>query len=377
MALVVRPFEDRDRDGSWHVGDITYRDGRSTPVEDRVFKITKGYVAELDGKIVGIFSVLDLSCTVGDRANLRCAGVAGVAVLPEYRHLGVGSEMMRWSIPHFRDQGYHMASLYGFRESFYRKFGYEMCGLRLEITAPTYRLPRLKPVIPVRTISWEDDAQLQACHEAFARRYSGNNIREKKHWNRILNDRKTVYVAGDPIEAYAILEHKIDFWNEQTVHDIGWTTREGHESIIAVLSQICINKKALVWNEPSDSLFLQRWRDQGIDAKMDRPIMYRLLDVPKCMEALSPVGAGAFSLEVQDELIPENNGPWRVEDDGASVRCSRVDSGDLVGTTQEWVQAYLGDPGIERGPIRVKEAGAMAAAAKFLTPQRVYCPEFF
>lgn len=377
MALIVRPFEDRDRDGYWHVGDVTYRDARPTPIEDRVFKITKGFVAELDGKIAGVFSILDLSCTVGDRANLRCAGIAGVAVLPEYRHLGVGSEMMRWSIPYMKSEGYQMASLYGFRESFYRKFGYEMCGIRLEINAPTHRLPRLKPTLPVRSIPWEDHTPLQACHEAFARRYSGMNIREAKHWGRILNDRKTVYVVGDPVEAYAIVEHKIDFWAAQNISEIAWSTREGHESILAVMSQMCINKSALIWNEPSDSLFLQRWRDQGIEARMDRPIMYRLLDVPAAMEALSPIGTGAFSFEVQDELIPENNGPWRVEDDGTSVSCTRVDSADLSGTIQDWVVAYLGDPGIERGPIKVKEAGAMEAAGAFLTPQRVYCPEFF
>ncbi|MBC8063338.1 MAG: GNAT family N-acetyltransferase [Chlorobia bacterium] len=377
MALIVRPFEDRDRDETWHVRDMTYNDGRTTPVESRVFKGTTGCVAELDGRIAGVFSVLDLTCTREGRVNLKCAGIAGVAVLPEYRHLGVGSAMMSWSVPYLRSQGYQMASLYGFRESFYRKFGYEMCGLRLEMEAPTHRLPRIKPELPVRVIDWQDHHALQACHEAFTQNYSGMNVRTPMHWNRVLDEKKTVYAVGDPVEAYAILEHKIDFWVPQLINEVSWSSFQGYRSLMAVLSQICINKSSLQWFEPSDSPYLQVYSDQGISAKYSRAIMFRVLDIPGALKALAPVGAGAFSFEVQDELVPENHGCWRVEDDGEKVDCRRVDSADLVGSIQAWTQAFLGDPGIERGPIEERESGSLASASKFLKPARVYCQEFF
>ena len=129
MELVVRPYEPRDIEGFWRVGDLTYNSGQTTPLENRTFKNRRGFVGELDGEVLGIFSVVDFTCNRGPDTVLKCAGIAGVAVSPAHRHLGVGSKMMAWAIPHLKAEGYQMASLYGFRESFYRKAGYEVCGL--------------------------------------------------------------------------------------------------------------------------------------------------------------------------------------------------------------------------------------------------------
>lgn len=376
MALTVRPFEDRDSDGFWHVRDLTYNNGQSTPLESRN-RITSDFVAEEDGQIMGAFSVLDLTCTRENRATLKCAGIAGVAVAPMHRHLGVGSAMMAWAVPYLRSQGYHIASLYGFRESFYRKFGYEVCGKRLEMEVPSHRLPRIKPELPVKLLNWQDHAQLQACQEAFARKYSAMNIREEMHWKRVLNDKKAIYAVGDPIEAYAILDHSWEFWVPQSVNEIAYSSVAGFKSIMAVLSQICINKTSLKWYDALDTPYLQLFADQGVIARDERRIMYRLLDVPAAIEALAPATEGAFSMEIKDDLIRENAGCWRVEDNGSRVSCQRVDSADLYGDIQAWTVAYLGDPGIQRGVIEEREAGALAAAARILTPSVAYCQEFF
>lgn len=376
MEIIVRPFEERDRAGFWHVGDMTYRDGKVTPEEERVFRTTTGFVAEVEGKIAGIFSVLDLTCTRGDRAVLKCAGIAGVAVLPEYRHLGVGSAMMRWSIPYLKRAGYQIASLYGFRESFYRKFGYEAAGLRHKISVPTHRLPKIKPELSIQKIGWDQHARLQDCHEVFARQYSGMNVRDEKHWGRVLNDKKTIYVAGDPIEAYAILEHKIDFWEPQWVNEIGWSTPAGYRSIMALLTQICINKSALEWWEPWPSPYITQFLDQGVSACMERAIMYRILDVQGTIEALTPVGAGSFGLELVDELIPENRGPWSVTDDGTGVSCTHGPGDGISTSIQLWTQAYLGHEGA-LGHVVDSPAKHVDKALRFLPPGPVYCMEFF
>lgn len=377
MALTVRPFEDRDSDGFWKVRDLTYNNGQTTPPENRQDRITSDFVAEEDGQIMGAFSILDLTCTREDRANLKCAGIAGVAVAPMHRHLGVGSAMMAWAVPYMRSQGYHIASLYGFRESFYRKFGYEVCGKRLEIEVPSHRLPRIKPDLPVRLLDWQNYAPLKDCQAAFARKYTGMNVREDMHWKRVLNDKRVIYAVGDPVEAYAILTHNWEFWEPQLIGEIAYTTIRGYKSIIAVLSQICINKTSLKWYDTIDSPYLQTFTDQGVIAQDVRRVMYRLLDVPAAIEALSPTKGGAFSMEVKDDLIPENAGYWRVEDNGEKVACQRVDSADLCGDIQAWTVAYLGDPGIQRGVIEEREAGALAAAAKILTPSIAHCQEFF
>src|SRR6476619_1643826 len=122
--ITVRPFQEEDREAFFHVRSMTYNDGKPIPPEDQVFKTTRGYVGAVDGRIAGVFSVLDFTCTRGTTV-VRDAAVAGVAVLPEYRMTGIGSAMMSESLKLFRSEGIPMASLYAFRESYYRRFGYE------------------------------------------------------------------------------------------------------------------------------------------------------------------------------------------------------------------------------------------------------------
>jgi predicted acetyltransferase len=355
MGLTVRPYEDRDSDGYWHVRDMTYNDGQPTPAEKRVIRTTRAFVAEHNGHIAGVFNVLGLTCTRGP-ATLKCAGIAGVAVLPEYRHLGIGSDMMRWSIPFLKSEGYEIASLYGFRESFYRKFGYEACGLRLKIHCPSHRLPRLKPELPIGKLANKDFHKLTECHTAFARMYSGMNIRTDYHWGRVLNDAKTIYTAGDPIGAYAILEHKIDFWEPQWVNEIAWSSAAGYRSIMSLLGQICINKSALEWWEPYPSPFLSMYQDAGVKAAMDRTIMYRILDVEACLSQAE--FDNDYRVAIQDPLIPTNESIWYLKGEKATEAQESL-------TIGEFTQAFLGEAPLGSG---------LGAVLPQISP---YCIEFF
>lgn len=304
VMTTVRPYEDRDSDGYWRVRDMTYNEGRPTLPENRKIKTTRAFVAERAGQIAGVFNVLDLTCTGPGNSTLRCAGIAGVAVSPEFRHLGIGSDMMSWSIPFLRSEGYEMASLYGFRESFYRKFGYEVVGLRLKITCPSPRLPRLKPELPVKALSWEEFETLKPCHDQFCNAFLGMNRREDLHWRRVLNENKAIYAAGSPVEGYAIIEHKVDFWEPQWVNEVAWSSERGYRSIMALLSQVAINKSSLQWWEPWPSPYMAQYQDAGVTAESERAIMYRVLDVDKCL-ALAKLNRPG-SMGIDDPLVPEN-----------------------------------------------------------------------
>nr|HWA84206.1 GNAT family N-acetyltransferase [Fimbriimonadaceae bacterium] len=142
--IVVRPYEPQDQEQTWHVRAMTYNSGRPIPIEQQVYRTATPYVGELDGRIVGTFVIMDMTCTRGSRAAWKTGGIAGVAVLPEARQAGVGGAMMRWALRHMRENGYVLAALYAFRETYYRKFGYEVCGLRHKVTCPTSRLPKIE-----------------------------------------------------------------------------------------------------------------------------------------------------------------------------------------------------------------------------------------
>lgn len=378
--ITVRPYRDEDREAFFHVRAMTYNDGRPIPLEDQVFKTTRGYVGEVDGVIAGVFSVLDFTCTRGESV-LRDAAVAGVAVLPEYRQSGVGSAMMAEGLRLFRSEGIPMASLYAFRETYYRKFGYEACGSRVKVIVPNSRYPKLEQSLPVRRLEVSEVGLLQPCYEAFARKRSGMNVRTDIHWSRVLGKDISIYAAGDPIEAYLLINHQWQFWEGQGTSEFIWTTRRGYESILSVLCGVGINKTSVEWYEPSDGPYLTRFLDQGVKANIERLVMYRAVDVPACLRALKPSGSGSFTLMVPDNVIPENTGPWRVEFSPKGVSVEPTETADIELPIQMFVQAFLGEPSVadlvRNDLICARNLAALESLQVLLPANPTYCTDFF
>ncbi len=381
-AVSVRPVQEADLDGYYNVRSVTYNDGDPIPPEQRVFKHSRGFVAEHEGEIKGAFNILDLTCTRGD-ALLKCGGVAGVAVLPHERRSGVGKAMMEYWVRQARAEGIHLASLYGFSETYYRQFGYEVCGKRVKITCPGPKLPVLKHRLPLRLLSPEDWQQIDPCYQAFAHARSGLSMRNENQWMRIVSENRPLkmYVAGDPVEAYAVVSHKVDFWTTDHISEVGWSTAEGYAGLMDILRGLAVNKAGLTWFEPSDSPFLAAYLDTKVEAAIERPIMFRVCDVPEALRALKPEKFGQFSIRVRDELVPENEGPWRVAYLGNRMNVQPSEHADLEMDVTHFAQAFLGDPSftdlLRNGFVKVNNANALVPASRLFAPLPVYCPEFF
>lgn len=381
MAEVeVRPLTDLDADGYWRVRVLTYHEGKMPPPEERIVRFGQAYVARKHGDVQGIYSLLDTSCTRG-KAVVPCGGVAMVGVLPSARRSGVGSEMMRGSLRLMREQGIPMAALYAFRETYYRRFGYESCGTKVELTVPTHRLPELRPDLDVRVIEPTSPDLIHACHETFVTQRSGLCLRNAMLWNRCLGETKTIYVAGDPIEAYAVIQHRVAFFEEQTVDELVWTTRRGYDAMIDLFKGLGINKKCIRWSEPSDSPYRARFVDESVEMHVKRSAMYRAIDVPALLRALPATDAEPFTLHVDDEVICENRGPWRVDPRSDGWTVEPATEAALYFTPQSFVQAYLGEPSLEslarNGLVEVRDARSLRSAQRALPPLPTSHYDFF
>jgi predicted acetyltransferase len=383
--VTVRRYQESDEEGFWHVRAMTYNDGVPIPVEHRAGSVSPRYVGLASGQVAGVFSVLPLTCNRGN-ALLSCAGVAGVAVLPEKRHLGVGREMMDSGLRLMREDGFQIASLYAFRESFYRRSGYEVCGSDVEITLPTTRAPRLKPELETRTVLAIDaPTVLQTCLESFVMARAGGNLRDESHWRRKLGDPtgKTIYAAfnGESVEAYAILQHDSRFNIPQEVSEFVWSSGRGYRSILSLLTGISINKTALTWSEPSDSPFRSQFVDRQVSMTTNRWIMYRVLDVPASLQAQSSQGSGEFTIAIDDPHLPENCGPWKVTYNSEGTVVERADHACITLNIWRFTQALLGEPSLgdleRNGLVASTSAAELKAAEQLLPPLPVTCLEAF
>lgn len=388
MSLQIRDFRDGDREQVALLWSVAFYAGRPMDDEPVAKKGQRVFVAESEGRVIGAFKLHDLSATRGS-AVLRCAGVGLVAVLPEYRQKGVGRDMLTWALERFRSEGTPLASLYGFRESYYRKFGWECVGRQIRITCPNHRLPRVECTLPVRQFASNEWRALEDAYRQFATRYSGMNERTAVRWARVFREGifwkgdlpHIAYAVGDPVEAYAVLQLAADAWGHVRVSELVWTTPEGYRSLLGVLAGIGFNQASLTWVEPSDGPFLSEWTDEGVRAELEPPIMFRVVDVPGALRLLQPKESGEFTIAIADEQLAANRGPWRVafSEDGVAVeKCSEA---AVRMDVRHFAQALLGEPSFERlleqGFASATAEKAVKEACVLLPPRPTYCLDKF
>lgn len=383
MPLVIRPFEDRDRDGFAHVRSMVYRGGEQVRKEEQLLQDDCiAHLAEIDGQVVAACTGLDMRITLRG-SELKGVGVAGVGVLPERRNTGVGGELMRSVLPLYRDLGHSIALLHPFRDPYYRKFGYEGAGTRIRITAPAHRLPMLRDSQAFSLLQPEDHGKTRPCYEAFARRYSGMNLRGETMWWRQLGGDTpfSIYAAGEPIEAFVVLRLVADFWEEQAVRDLVWSTPRGYRGAVAFLSNLAINKSKVQWQEPGDGPFIPLYWDQGIRAEAIGPLMYRVLDVKTVLSGLRSEAVRTFAVAIRDPILPQNEGSWNVCSGPEEAEVNPSGVADFELDIGRLTQALLGEPSLaelERaGEVKVVHPSGFENALSVLGPHRTYCTDLF
>jgi predicted acetyltransferase len=382
--IVTRAFKESDQEGYDSVRSLTYHDGLPVPEARRHPRFAQQFVAELDGSIVGAYNALPMNATRGP-ALIPCAGIAGVAVSPDARRSGVGGQMMGWSVRNCKESGFPLASLYAFREPFYGRNGYATVGKRIRLSVPMHRLPNVENSLPIRRLTPDDWRELHSCYEQFGHQRSGVHIRSELMWERVLKENKAlaIYAAGDPVEGYVAVSHSVEFWAEQWLSEVAWSTPAGYRGVIAAMHRIGINKTSVGWFEPSDSPFYAQYLDQGVTAELERPVMFRVCDVAGALRLLKPDSAGEFTLRVRDDQVPENEGPWNVvwRDNAVTVEEASNAVPDLSLDIQAFSQAFLGDPSLRQvawhGRVQSSNANAIEVAQSLLSPLPVFCGDFF
>jgi len=382
MALQVRPCQSEDVEAIHEIWSLTYNDGQ--PMEPgKSFRHCEHFAGLSDGQVAGAFGVMPMTATRGE-AILNSAGVLGVAVAPDKRRTGMGQAMMRYGLRHWRERGFELAGLYAFRETYYRRFGYEAVGTRYRISVDAAAFPKVKTSLPIRRMGMGDVETIRSCYESFAHRRSGLNLRPDKQWERILNpeSNRTLYVAGDPAEAYAVVQHKVDFWVEQQIAELVWSSRRGYETILGLLASIAMNKSKMIWVEPTDSPFRALYWEHGAEVAGTSPqSMFRVLNVPKALQALKPISTGSFSLGIHDDEIPENEGPWRVEFSPAGVHVERCEKAGISMDIRRFAQALMGEPSLTslllNELVQVADSREAMTAQSLLPPLPCLCLEMF
>ncbi|MGH9104490.1 MAG: GNAT family N-acetyltransferase [Acidimicrobiales bacterium] len=274
-------------------------------------------------------------------SQVPCAGVAGVAVLPEFRGRGVAGLLMRELLGRRRSQDDAVSTLYPANSALYRELGYEFAGLRSQLRAPVVDLPPARGV--VRELAQGDLPQVMAC---FSRYASGQNgpveSSDPARWtDHILAHRRegthqrTVVVDGkDGIDGYA--SYFLDNWETGSygVHckHLVATTPAAFLTLLGHLRRFENAARDVAWYGPPSTAplgLVVASSGFALSPRLRR-WMLRVLDVRRALECRGyPCVAAEAVISVDDPLFPANSGPWFLQVDHGRARVTPAGAGQV------------------------------------------------
>ena len=285
-----------------------------------------------------------------------------------------------------------------FSHAFYRKFGYELCCPRREMRVPISEFEKFKYAGSHEQIFPGDNTEgLERIHSAYISDINHGIRRDTWPDNiawRIFTSRdpyKTgcfVYLwrngAGEP-RGYIKYQHKYAAdVSEIEVRELMYLDREALYAQLGFVGKLSAAIREFVWAapmyvDPSDLVDVA-WVSKQ---RMITRDMTRVVNVKAALEMMrKPDGEGAYVIETDDAIVPENNGRWLVEygPEGSRVSATQK-SADLSCELPALAQLVTGYRPIGEmlftSRLRVDVAGNMDMLKKVFTPRPQYLTEDF
>lgn len=347
MSLEVRPAREDDLERFVAIEAQSFNVPPSGRDFIRSLPPSEIRVVEERGEILAALRVIQVSQLFGGRA-VPCGAIASVAVAAEARGRGVAETLVAETLRELRAAGTPISSLYPATVPIYRRCGYEYAAARTMYRAPLRSLPRDGALDPE---PWDDGAlpDVDACYRASVEGMEGPIVRTPLWWAGILRAhgdqevyRYLVRERGRVTGAIVFVQEpskESRYRYDLTCSHLSWCTREAGRSLLALAGRHRSLGNDLIWFGPPADPLVNLMTEQDGRPEWSFRLMTRLVDLPAAFEArgFRPDAHASFDLAVEDQTLPENAGPWRIEvSDGrakvtsASSAAARADAGALA-----------------------------------------------
>lgn len=317
--------------------------GRKT-VADRLLQLETGipygglevaWVEEEARELLGAFRAYRFTEVIA-RAELPMMGLGSVAVAPTARRRGIARRLCMEAIRLARERGDVISVLYPFKPSFYQALGWGAAGeLRVHIFRPEH-LPDYSGGSRVRRAATTDERAVADCYARVARASNGLVLRERGAWTHLLQEPGNhLFVLPDDggVGGYAVVRFRSGRRPEAGTLLLRELVAGDEEARRALLSWVRAQRdqwSRVRYDAPPDSAFDRRLLDPRPPGfAHPRPLwhpvarvlqgpMLRILDVEAALGAPRGWGGhepadGTLVVDLVDDLIPENAGPWSLE----------------------------------------------------------------
>lgn len=315
-------------------------------------------------------------------------GIGGVSSRPECRRGGHIRGLFGAIMEEMRERGMVFSFLSPFSHVFYRKFGYELGSVLVQVEAPTAQLARyVQPGYGVQYQEGMDIAPFLEVDRAFAPRHNMMTQRPMERWEKILKH--------DPMETrirtYILYsaEDKPIAWFQFTVEnkvmkvmEMEWVNREGLWAMLGFWGRFAGNYDKVSFLSSPELVADVLWTEPyEITTILTRQGMTRVVDVQKALEWMrKPEQPGEVVLKVQDDFCRWNDRAYRIAwADGESCVTEAKGSADGTVSVQALSQMVTGLYPLKTIVCRPDvQLDAKESLLEALFPQKqVYCQEHF
>lgn len=296
-----------------------------------------------------------------DGVQVPCGGIGAVSTLPEYREEGCIRAIFGRLLHRARERGEILSALYPFCQAFYRKFGYEtVCKENVYTFAPEVLR---EYSFGGKAVMYAPEDNLQPYMELytqFAARYNLAAVRSESMMREHLKgncyqERKFTYLLSEEETSVAYLTF-VDVKGEKGPHlkvqDLAWEGRKGFEAILGFLSRFTADYARIDLPLPLDIELLSlihSWKAYDIEKRTEQSYMVRVVNVPELLKRLAVQEGTVFTIRVQDELLPENCGTWKVTHGSAEAVSEPP---DLIVSIQALAQMTVGEVSLYEAALR-------------------------
>ncbi len=283
-------------------------------------------------------------------------GIGGVACLPEHRRGGQIRKLLSYVLQTAYERGDAFSALYPFDHGFYRKFGYELCCRRLQCVIPMSQLAHFPTVGSTEQyFPGGDDSAIRQIYQQFCHSINGACKRDDRLWKkRIEQDpyktRIYTYVwrdeSGVPSAYVTLTPDKHDGDPAYNIIDCAYVSPSALRGLLGFLRLMAPQGDSLLWRlQPGIDPFILFPDPYAVEAKWNTDGMFRVVNVLSCLQNRSyGLLDGQCTLQVTDDIIPQNNGTYRIlfSKDGAQVERCEDDAPDARLSIQALTQLLLG-----------------------------------
>ncbi|MEW6281002.1 MAG: GNAT family N-acetyltransferase [Candidatus Eremiobacterota bacterium] len=267
--------------------------------------------------VLGGHTLLPMGQFYGGR-RVPMAGIGAVAVAPEFRGGGTAIRLMEEAVREMYATGFPLSVLYPATQVLYRKSGYEQAGLRCHASMKLSQIGLSDRSLPLVALPSEP-ARVEELYGRWARMTNGAVDRTFCNWIRVLRrheDPIDFYGVGEPLEGYLALRRTGGIANYNLeLTDLIATSADAARRLFSLLADHrTLADEVLFPCLPQDPI-LAALPEQYLQLRLRNWWMLRVVDVPRALaeRGYPRTVRTSLDLEVHDELIPDNRGPWRVE----------------------------------------------------------------